>query len=133
MIIYKFRLYIFVVICIILKIGIFFFIICKINVVFFMVKVRNKYSTIFLIKDFMGGFIMSGTVIVIFSLLSLSLVYFLLNVCIQFNRINNLNLLLGMDVTKLYNIDENHEDDYYFNYLIRKSAMQLYILTNKRT
>lgn len=98
-----------------------------------MVKVRNKYSTIFLIKDFMGGFIMSGTVIVIFSLLSLSLVYFLLNVCIQFNRINNLNLLLGMDVTKLYNIDENHEDDYYFNYLIRKSAMQLYILTNKRT
>ena len=81
----------------------------------------------------MGGFIMSGTVIVIFSLLYLSLVYFLLNVCIQFNRINNLNLLLGMDVTKLYNIDENHEDDYYFNYLIRKSAMQLYILTNKRT
>lgn len=126
-------MYIFVVICIILNIGIFFFIIYKINVVFFIVKVRNKYSTIFLIKDFMGGFIMSGTVIVIFSLLSLSLVYFLLNVCIQFNRINSLNLLLGMDVTKLYNIDENHEDDYYFNYLIRKSAMQLYILTNKRT
>ena len=126
-------MYIFVVICIILNIGIFFFIIYKINVVFFIVKVRNKYSTIFLIKDFMGGFIMSGTVIVIFSLLSLSLVYFLLNVCIQFNLINSLNLLLGMDVTKLYNIDENHEDDYYFNYLIRKSAMQLYILTNKRT
>ena len=81
----------------------------------------------------MGGFIMSGTVIVIFSLLSLSLVYFLLKVCIQFNRINNLYLFLGMDVTNLYNIDEHHEDDYYFNYLIRKSAMQLYILTNKRT
>ncbi|MDU4862057.1 MAG: hypothetical protein E6356_12600 [Terrisporobacter othiniensis] len=75
---------------------------------------------------------MSSTVIVIFSLLSLSLVYFLLKVCIQFNRINNLNLLLGMDVTKLYNIDDDHEDDYYFNYLIKKSAMQLYILSNKR-
>lgn len=106
---------------------------CKINVVFFIVKVRNKYSTIFLIKDFMGGFIMSTTVIVIFSLLSLSLVYFLLKVCIQFNRINKLNLLLGMDVTKLYNIDDDHEeDDYYFNYLIKKSAMQLYILSNKK-
>lgn len=76
---------------------------------------------------------MIATIIVIFSLLSLSLVYFLLNICIQFNRINNLNLLLGMDVTKLYNIDSNHEDDYYFNYLIKKYAMQLYILTNRRT
>ena len=47
----------------------------------------------------------SCTIIVIFALLSLSLVYFLLKVCIQFNRINNLNLLLGMDVTKLYSID----------------------------
>ncbi|MEW9078286.1 hypothetical protein [Terrisporobacter glycolicus] len=76
---------------------------------------------------------MSTTVIVIFSLLSLSLVYFLLKVCIQFNRINKLNLLLGMDVTKLYNIDDDHEeDDYYFNYLIKKSAMQLYILSNKK-
>lgn len=76
---------------------------------------------------------MNATIIVIFSLLSLSLVYFLVNVCIQFNRINSLNLLLGMDVTKLYNIDKNNnDDDYYFNYLIRKSAMQLYILTNKK-
>lgn len=73
------------------------------------------------------------TVIVIFSLLALSLVYFLLNVCIQFNRINNLNLLLGMDVTKLYSIEDNKENDCYFNYLIRKSAMKLYILTNKKT
>jgi len=118
--------------CFIFKYIMFFFNNCKINVVFFIVKVRNKYSTIFLIKDFMGGFIMSSTVIVIFSLLSLSLVYFLLKVCIQFNRINNLNLLLGMDVTKLYNIDDDHEDDYYFNHLIKKSAMQLYILSNKK-
>lgn len=77
-------------------------------------------------------FIINTTIIIIFALISLSFVYFLLNVCIQFNRINNLNLLLGMDVTKLYNIDENHEDDYYFNYLIKKSAMRLYILTNKK-
>lgn len=118
--------------CFIFKYIMFFFNNYKFNVVFFIVKVRNKYSTIFLIKDFMGGFIMSSTVIVIFSLLSLSLVYFLLKVCIQFNRINNLNLLLGMDVTKLYNIDDDHEDDYYFNYLIKKSAMQLYILSNKK-
>ena len=76
---------------------------------------------------------MTTTIIIIFSLLSLSLVYFLLKVCIQFNRINNLNLLLGMDVTKLYNIDKNNEDDHYFNYLIKKSAMQLYIISHKRT
>lgn len=75
---------------------------------------------------------MTGTIIIIFSLLSLSLVYFLLKVCIQFNRINNLNLLLGMDVTKLYNIDQNQDNDYYFDYLIKKSAMQLYILANKK-
>lgn len=75
---------------------------------------------------------MTTTIIIIFSLLSLSLVYFLLKVCIQFNRINNLNLLLGMDVTKLYNIDQNQDNDYYFDYLIKKSAMQLYILANKK-
>ena len=65
----------------------------------------------------------SCTIIVIFALLSLSLVYFLLKVCIQFNRINNLNLLLGMDVTKLYSIDEIQDDDHYLNYLVKKSAM----------
>ena len=74
---------------------------------------------------------MSSAIIVIFTLLSLSLVYFLLKVCIQFNRINSLNLLLGMDVTKLDSIDENSEDDYYLNYLVKKSAMILYILSKK--
>lgn len=74
---------------------------------------------------------MSSAIIVIFTLLSLSLVYFLLKVCIQFNRINSLNLLLGMDVTKLYSIDENREGDHYLNYLVKKSAMKLYILSKK--
>ena len=74
---------------------------------------------------------MSSAIIVIFTLLSLSLVYFLLKVCIQFNRINSLNLLLGMDVTKLYSTDENREDDSYLNYLVKKSAMKLYILSKK--
>lgn len=74
---------------------------------------------------------MSSAIIVIFALLSLSLVYFLLKVCIQFNRINSLNLLLGMDVTKLYSIDENREGDHYLNYLVKKSAMKLYILSKK--
>lgn len=74
---------------------------------------------------------MSSAIIVIFALLSLSLVYFLLKVCIQFNRINSLNLLLGMDVTKLYRIDENREGDHYLNYLVKKSAMKLYILSKK--
>ena len=72
--------------------------------------------------------------IIVFSLLSLSLVYFLLKVCIQFNRINKLNLLLGMDVTKLYDSDNNNdkqESDFYLNYLVKKSAMQLYILSKK--
>ena len=74
---------------------------------------------------------MSSAIIVIFTLLSLSLVYFLLKVCIQFNRINSLNLLLGMDVTKLYSTDENREDDCYLNYRVKKSAMKLYILSKK--
>lgn len=122
----------FIIICIFIRILVIFINNLTFNVIFFMMKVRNKCSTIFLIKDFKGGnFFMNGTIIVIFSLLSLSLVYFLLKVCIQFNRINKLNLLLGMDVTKLYDIDKNSENDFYFNFLIRKSAMQLYILSKK--
>ena len=74
---------------------------------------------------------MSSAIIVIFTLLSLSLVYFLLKVCIQFNRINSLNLLLGMDVTKLYSTDENREDDCYLNYLVKKAAMKVDILSKK--
>ena len=122
----------FIIICIFIRILVIFINNLTFNVIFFMMKVRNKCSRIFLIKDFKGGnFFMNGTIIVIFSLLSLSLVYFLLKVCIQFNRINKLNLLLGMDVTKLYDIDKNSENDFYLNFLIRKSAMQLYILSKK--
>lgn len=74
---------------------------------------------------------MNSTIVIAFVLLSLSLIYFLLKVCIQFNRINSLNLLLGMDVTKLYSTDGNNDDDSYLNYLIKKSAMKLYILSKK--
>lgn len=70
---------------------------------------------------------MNAAIIIAFSVLSLSLVYFLLNVCIQFNRINNLNLQLGMDVTTLI----SSEEKFNLNYFIRKFAMRLYILSKK--
>lgn len=70
---------------------------------------------------------MNVAIIIVFSVLSLSLVYFLLNVCIQFNRINNLNLQLGMDVTTLI----SSEEEVNLNYFIRKFAMKLYILSKK--
>ncbi|WP_297133369.1 hypothetical protein [Terrisporobacter sp.] len=70
---------------------------------------------------------MNAAIIIAFSVLSLSLVYFLLNVCIQFNRINNLNLQLGMDVTTLI----SSEEEFNLNYFIRKFAMRLYILSKK--
>ena len=93
-------------------------------------KVSSKYSTILLINNLKRGeFSMNVTIVIILSLLSLSLIYFLLKVCIQFNRINNLNLLLGMDVTKLYDIDSNSENDFYPNYLVTKVAMRMYILS----
>ncbi len=70
---------------------------------------------------------MNVAIIIVFSVLSLSLVYFLLNVCIQFNRINNLNLQLGMDVTTLISSEEEVD----LNYFIRNFAMKLYILSKK--
>ncbi|MEG0856716.1 MAG: hypothetical protein RSG52_09555 [Terrisporobacter sp.] len=69
--------------------------------------------------------------VILFSLISMGIIYFLLSVCIQFNRINSLNLQLGMDVTKLYSIEENLDEDFYLSYLIRKSAMCLYIFSKK--
>lgn len=73
----------------------------------------------------------TAIIILIFTILSIGIIYFLLNICIQFNRINNLNLQLGMDVTELYSIDENTDEDHYINYLIKKYAMFLYILSKK--
>lgn len=52
-------------------------------------------------------------------------IYFLTMVCIQFNRINNLNLQFGMDVTKLY-CDDRLDDGDYINFLINNCAMSLY-------
>lgn len=73
----------------------------------------------------------TAIIVIVFSFLSIGIVFFLLGVCIQFNRINNLNLQLGMDVTKLYSTEENLDKDYYLNYLVRKVAMCLYILSKK--
>lgn len=94
-------------------------------------KVIICCSTI-LVINVLGVIILNTTIsVMIFSLISMGIIYFLLSVCIQFNRINSLNLQLGMDVTKLYSIDENLDKDYYLNFLIRKVAMQLYIWSKK--
>ena len=58
---------------------------------------------------------MNIAIIIAFSVLSLGLVYFLLNVCIQFNCINNLNLQLGMDVTTLISSEEEVDLNYFIN------------------
>lgn len=55
---------------------------------------------------------------------SLALIYFLTMVCIQFNRINNLNLQFGMDVTKFYS--NNHDEVNYINSLINFCAVSLF-------
>lgn len=52
-------------------------------------------------------------------------IYFLTMVCIQFNRINSLNLQFGMDLTKLY-CDDQLDDGDYINFLINNCAMSLY-------
>ena len=45
----------YVVICIFLKIDMFFMNILVFYVIFFVLKIRIRYSTIFLIKDLIGG------------------------------------------------------------------------------
>lgn len=64
------------------------------------------------------------------SMVSLCIIYFLSMVCIQLNRIMNINLLLGMDVTKLYNDDIDDNKDY-IDLLIKNSAMFIYKIVNK--
>ena len=52
-------------------------------------------------------------------------------VCIQLNRIMNINLLLGMDVTKLYSDEDINKDEDYIDSLVKSSAMFIYKTTNK--
>ena len=47
--------------------------------------------------------------ILLFVLFGIGFIYFLFMVSIQFTRINKINLQLGMDVTKLY----DNDDDYF--------------------
>lgn len=73
---------------------------------------------------------------VIFTLISLSivslcLIYFLSMVCIQLNRIMNINLLLGMDVTKLYSDEDLDKEEDCIDSLIKSCAMFIYKTTNK--
>lgn len=65
------------------------------------------------------------------SMISLCIIYFLSMVCIQLNRIMSINLLLGMDVTKLYSDDDFNENKDYIDSLINNSAMFLYKTVNK--
>ena len=77
-----------------------------------------------------------GDIMVIFTLISLSvislfIIYFLSMVCIQLNRIMNINLLLGMDVTKLYLDESIEEDKDLIDSLIKDCAMFIYKNTSK--
>ncbi len=67
--------------------------------------------------------------ILLFILFSIGFIYFLFMVSIQFTRINKINLQLGMDVTKLYDNDE--EPIYCLNYAIKKCAMFMYKISAK--
>ncbi|SCH76705.1 MULTISPECIES: hypothetical protein [unclassified Romboutsia] len=65
------------------------------------------------------------------SMISLCIIYFLSMVCIQLNRIMSINLLLGMDVTKLYSDDDFNDNKDYIDSLINNSAMFLYKTVDK--
>ena len=65
------------------------------------------------------------------SIASLCLIYFLSMVCIQFNRIVSINLLMGMDVTKLYSEDTESNNEDLIDALVKKFAMTLYKYLNK--
>ncbi|MBU5336930.1 hypothetical protein [Intestinibacter bartlettii] len=67
--------------------------------------------------------------ILLLILFGIGFIYFLFMVSIQFTRINKINLLLGMDVTKLYDNDDDLVDP--LTYLIRKCAMFLYKVSVK--
>ena len=63
--------------------------------------------------------------IILLVLFGIGFIYFLFMVSIQFTRINRINLQLGMDVTKLYEGDEDEPIDP-LSSLIRRCAMFLY-------
>lgn len=69
--------------------------------------------------------------IISLSIVSLCIIYFLSMVCIQLNRIMNINLLLGMDVTKLYSDEDATEDKYCVDLLVKNSAMFIYKTVRK--
>ena len=67
--------------------------------------------------------------IILLVLFGIGFIYFLFMVSIQFTRINRINLQLGMDVTKLYEGDEEPIDP--LSSLIRRCAMFLYKVSVK--
>jgi len=80
--------------------------------------------------EFRGDIMVILTLISI-SIASLCIIYFLSMVCIQLNRIVSINLLFGMDVTKLYSEDIKSNNDDLIDTLIKKFAMTLYKYLNK--
>ena len=68
--------------------------------------------------------------ILLFILFGIGFIYFLFMVSIQFTRINKINLQLGMDVTKLYDNDDDELVDL-LSYLIKKCAMFLHKVSAK--
>lgn len=65
------------------------------------------------------------------SMICLCLIYFLSMVCIQLNRIMSINLLLGMDINKLYSDENTHENEDFIDSLVKNSAMFIYKTMNK--
>ena len=67
--------------------------------------------------------------ILLFILFNIGFIYFIFMVSIQFTRINKISLQLGMDVTKLYDNDE--ESIYSLNYAVKRCAMLMYKISTK--
>ncbi|QJA08261.1 hypothetical protein HF520_04555 [Romboutsia sp. CE17] len=65
------------------------------------------------------------------SMICLCLIYFLSMVCIQLNRIMSINLLLGMDINKLYSDENIHENEDFIDSLVKNSTMFIYKTIDK--
>ncbi|GAA3659898.1 hypothetical protein GCM10022323_19920 [Asaccharospora irregularis DSM 2635] len=61
---------------------------------------------------------------------TICLIYFIYMVCIQIKYISNINLLLGMDINKLYLEEEKSSLSMssYINHMVKTFAMYLYKL-----